>query len=125
MIFRQGVSQQVFFLSSVVGSEERGRERTISVNDTLRNLSPIMDYALKDDTLSGGKSPNEQHKKPNKSMMDSLRKKASSATQSPLFPRKSRRRRDGGNQKYNTIGVFPRSLVETTAAMLVTEDDSP
>ena len=96
------------------------------MNDTLRNLSPIMDYALKDDTLGGYKSLKAQHKKPNKSMMGSLRKKASSATQSPLFPRKSKRRRDGGNRKrYNTIGVFPRSLVETTAAMLVTEDDKP
>ena len=96
------------------------------MNDTLRNLSPIMDYALKDDTLSGGKSPKAQHKKPNKSMMDSLKKKASSATQSPSFPRKSKGKRDGGNRKrYNTIGVFPRSLVETTAAMLVTKDDNP
>ena len=92
------------------------------MNDTLRNLSPMMDFALKDDTLRGGKSPKAPHKTSNSSMIDNLKEKASSLTPSPLLLRKSLRIKDVNRKKYNTISVFPRSLVETTSALLVTED---
>ena len=103
----------------VVGMEKG----TISLNDTLRNLSPMMDFALKDDTLRGGKSPKTQRKISNSSMMDTLKEKASSATRTLSFPEKSKR--EGSSRKYSTISTFSTALVETTAAMLVTEDDSP
>ena len=93
---------------------------TISLNDTLRNLSPMMDFALKDDTLRGGKT---QRKISNSSMMDTLKEKASFATNTPSFPRKSKK--EGSSRKYSTISTFSTVLVETTAAMLVMEDDSP
>ena len=77
-----------------------------SVNDTLRNVRPIMDFALKDDTLVPPSSPRL----------------------SPSFSRRSNSKRRGkGGKKYHTVSVFPRSLVEATAAMLVTteEEDKP
>ena len=108
---------------SVVGTEKGGQVRTISLNDTLRNLSPMMDFALKDDTLRGRKSPKTQHKTRNSSMTDTLKEKALSATNTPSFRRKAKR--EDCMRKYSTISAFSTSLVETTAAMLVTEDDSP
>ena len=83
-----------------------------------------MEFALKDDTLRGGKSPKSQHKTSNSSMMDTLKDKASSLTPSPLQLRKALRKRDINRKKYNTIGVFPRSLVESTSAILVTTEDN-
>ena len=109
----------------VIGTEKGDRVRTISLNDTLRNLSTMMDFALKDDTLRGRKSPKTQHKTSNSSMMDTLKEKASSATHTPLLLRKSLRKEDENRKKYDTISVFPRSLAKTTVVMLVTEDNSP
>ena len=118
-VWSLGVPSNPFF----VGAEKGGRVRTMSLNDTLRNLSPMMDFALKDDTLRGGKSPKTQRKPSNSSMMDTLKGKTSSATNTPSFRRKSKR--EGSSRKYSTISTFSTALVETTAAMLVTEDDSP
>ena len=97
------IEHPVIIQRSTLGNVEVGGPKGApSVNDTLRNLSHIMDFALKDTLVHPKKSA------PTSPML------------SPSFSRGSKRRK-----RYNTVSVFPRSLVEATAGMLVTEEEKP